>query len=85
MYFPLEVCRPAREAEPPVVEDDVRLPHEAAGDANGVQAVIVLLAPGQVGVCPHLSVPQVGGQDLVPLVLMKGKTEPCLSSEYVLI
>ena len=72
-YFQLGVSWPTWEAEPPVVEDDVRLPDQAAGDANGVQAVVVLLAPGQVGVCPHLPVPQVGGQDLVPLILSRGK------------
>jgi len=62
----------------PVVEDNVRLPDEAAGDADGVQAIVVLCLPGQVGVRPHLPVPQVGGQDLVPLVLRRVKMEPCL-------
>ena len=59
--------------KPPVVEDNVGLPDEAAGDADGVQAVVVLFPPGQVGVCPHLPVPQVGGQDLVPFILRRVK------------
>lgn len=58
----------------PVIQDNVRAPHVAAGYADGVQTIIVLLLPGEVGIHPHLPYPQVGGQDLVALVLIDGHT-----------
>lgn len=54
---------------PPVIQDDIRPPHIAAGDADGVEAVVVFFLPGEVGIHPHLSDPQVGSQDLVALIL----------------
>lgn len=58
----------------PVVQNDVRFPNVAAGDSDGVQTVVVVLAPGEVSVQPHLTDPQVSGQDLVPLILIQGQT-----------
>lgn len=61
------------EHNPLVVEDDVRPPDVAAGDADAVDAVVGVLVPGEVGVQPGLADPQVGGEDLVPLVLPRGE------------
>lgn len=52
-----------------VVEDEVGPPHQAAGDVDHLQTIVVLFVPLQVRVVPSLPDPQVGDQHLVPLVL----------------
>lgn len=54
-----------------VIEDEVRPPHQAAGDVDDVQTIVVLFVPPQVSVVPRLPDPQVGDQHLVPLVLRR--------------
>lgn len=56
-----------------VVENQVGPPHQAAGDVDHFQSVVVLFVPAEVGVVPLLPDPQVGDQHLVPLVLDKAK------------
>ena len=56
----------------PVIQNNIRSPYVAAGYANGVEAIVVFLFPGEVGIHPHLADPQVGSQDLVSLILVKG-------------
>lgn len=63
----------SRRPHPPVIQDDIRPPHVAAGYADGIQAVVVLLLPGEVGIHPYLPDPQVGSQDLVALILAERK------------
>lgn len=52
-----------------VIEDKVGPPHQAAGDVDHLQSIIVLFIPFQVCVIPCLPDPQVGNQHLVPLIL----------------
>lgn len=52
-----------------VVEDDVWLPDQVAGDVNHLHVVVVLLVPPQIRVVPDLPDPQISGQNLVSLVL----------------
>lgn len=52
-----------------VIEDEVGPPHQAAGDVDHLQSIIVLFIPFQVYVIPGLPDPQVGNQHLVPLIL----------------
>lgn len=52
-----------------VVEDDVRLPNQVAGDVDHLKVVVVLLVPLQVCIVPDLPDPQIRGQHLVPFIL----------------
>lgn len=63
----LQVIQPSL----PVIEDDVGSPHITAGYSNCIQAIVILLLPGEVGIHPYLPDPQVRGQDLVALVLVR--------------
>lgn len=56
-----------------VVENQVRPPHQAAGDVDHFQSIVVFFVPAEVGIVPLLPDPQVGDQNLVPLVLYKAK------------
>lgn len=64
----------------PVIQNNIGSPNVAAGYADGVKAIIVLLLPCEKGIHPYLADPQVGSQDLVPLILVKihenGKVTP---------
>lgn len=55
--------------KPPVIQDNVWSPDVAAGDPDRIQSVVILLLPGEVGIHPHLTDPQVCGEDLVTLIL----------------
>ena len=70
-------CECSSRTRSPVVQNDVWFPHVAAGNADGVETVVVVLIPGEVGVHPHLAYPQVGRQDLVALILVKPRTREC--------
>ena len=65
-----------------VIEDEVGPPHQAAGDVNHLQAVIVLFIPLQVRIVPPLPDPQVGNQHLVPLILKQSRTNSSLKGDH---
>lgn len=56
-----------------VIQDYVRSPYVTTRYADGVDPIVIVLIPAQVGVHPHLPDPQIGSQDLVPLVLEQGE------------
>lgn len=66
-----------------VIEDEVWPPHQAAGDVDDVQSVIVLFVPPQVSVMPLLSDPQVGDQHLVPLILHTAQSQKCSVVQFI--
>lgn len=69
----LRLCVCERHEAVLVVENQVGPPHQAAGDVDHFQSIVVLFVPAEVGVVPLLPDPQVGDQHLVPLVLYKAK------------